>query len=321
MVGALVYALYPAHIFAMSATMSDIVFTSAFMLTLYVFLRWNEPASRHEKRWRWVVFGALLGLTSLIRGIALPFLAAWALVLWLAPATRGAAARRALLAALGLALVVSPWTLRNYRATGSFVLLSTDGAWALFNGHSPEAFGAQGRAIHETRRELFAEEMALPYPEREVALEKAQMRYAIRYALTHPMHELSLIPKRLYYLYEHDHWAFKWIGSRAISKDTGRRVHHVVSEKWDPTLETLADRYFHVMLALAAAGLVLSMRLVHRPFWVIPIVVVYFNALHGLLFFGIPRYHAAFAPMLALLAGLALVSVTSRLRAGRGATR
>ncbi len=68
----------------------------------------------------------------------------------------------------------------------------------------------------------------------------------------------------------------------------------------------MANFYFWALLALGCAGLVLSISLRHRRGWIVPLIVLYFNALHSLLFFGTPRYHAPFVPMLCLLAALSI---------------
>jgi hypothetical protein len=61
------------------------------------------------------------------------------------------------------------------------------------------------------REETFPDLMRLPRPEHEVAIAKAQTRYALEYAGSHPLRELRLVPARLYHLYRHDHAAFAYL--------------------------------------------------------------------------------------------------------------
>lgn len=81
--------------------------------------------------------GAAVGLTALTRSSGLALLGVG--LLWLATAGRRAprrAAALALLLVLGCGLVVAPWTARNYRAYGGFLLLDTIGAYNLWRDNA-----------------------------------------------------------------------------------------------------------------------------------------------------------------------------------------
>lgn len=88
----------------------------------------------------WLAAGLLLGGAALTRPQLVtfaPFVALWAI--W----QTGGEARRWLPAsamlALGMALVVLPWTARNYLETGAFVLIDTNGPYNLLVATEPEA--------------------------------------------------------------------------------------------------------------------------------------------------------------------------------------
>ena len=93
--------------------------------------------------WRWALAGLMFGLAALTRPLIVtlfPPLALWALLqarrdrkawrLWVI--------RYATLAG-ACALVILPWTARNARATGAFVLIDTNGPFNFLVGTQPEA--------------------------------------------------------------------------------------------------------------------------------------------------------------------------------------
>jgi 4-amino-4-deoxy-L-arabinose transferase-like glycosyltransferase len=207
LLAAALFAVFPGDIYGVSATLSEVPFACLLAGTLFAFLVWSRDPPRPSS-WCWLLLGLMLGLASLIRGIALPILAVF-VAAWLPSSgfTRETL-KRALLTAVGLTLVVAPWAVRNQLVMGGPILFSTDGAYVLFNAHSPVADGTQSFAMNAFREEVFSEYRDLPRAEKEVAMSKAQVRYAVRYMLTHPLRELSLVPKRLYHLYRDDHWAF-----------------------------------------------------------------------------------------------------------------
>lgn len=82
--------------------------------------------------------GLAFGLAALARPTALPLAAAaWAWLLALAPRPFGARARETTVLALGVALCVLPWTLRNRAVTGRPVLVTSGGGAALFDSNNP----------------------------------------------------------------------------------------------------------------------------------------------------------------------------------------
>lgn len=313
LLAAALFAVFPGDIYSMSATLSEVPFACLLAGTLFAFLVWSRDPPQ-PSTWRWLLLGLVLGLASLVRGIALPFLAVF-VAAWL-PITgfRRETLKRALLAALGLTLVVAPWAIRNHLVMGGPILLSTDGAYVLFNAHSPLADGTQSFALNASREEVFSEYRDLPRAEREVAMSKAQLRYAVRYMLTHPLQELSLVPKRLYHLYRDDHWAFLWLGKLHEDPVSSKRRRQAMSPHWEARWTAIADVYFFVILALATLGFGMALAPSRRRGLVVPLGVVYFNVAHGILFYGIPRFHAPFVPLLSILAALSIAAPLVALR-------
>jgi 4-amino-4-deoxy-L-arabinose transferase-like glycosyltransferase len=296
-------AVFPGDVFFSAVTLTEATFGLLFVVVLSLFVRWTHAAAR----WRWVAFGIVLGFASLVRGVALPFLVVPAVVWALAEGVR-VALRRSVLVGAGLALVVLPWTARNYQVSGAPILLSTDGPCAFFFAHNPLARGTDSQAMDDLRRQEFPAIDLLPPPYRDVEQAKVHLRYGAHYLLTHPWHEVTLIPRRLYYLFVHDHHV--WLMHREAVVIGGTPVGPV----FDRVVRTVSDLYFFGVLGLALVGLPSALRAAHPAALVFPMTIAYFLLLHGVIFFGGVRYHAPLVPVFSLLAAVGLQRVWERLR-------
>jgi hypothetical protein len=287
-------------------------------MSLWAWLAWNDGPAQGGPG-RWLLLGALLGVAALTRGVAVFFPAVFA-VAWLLDLGLGRAfLRRVLWLAVGVALAIAPWTIRNQLSMGSLIPLSTGGGYVLFNSHSPIANGTQPYFLR-FRNKVFSELLDLPRPEREVAFSKAQTRYALEYAWSHPRRELRLVPARLYHLYRNDHAAFEYLaGPRPGLR--GQPGNAILAEPWKRRWAALANGYFYTVAAIALVGFVCSWSRGRRRAWVIPLTVAYFNLVHAFLFLGQPRYHAPLVPLFSLLAALALVRAGEVLGRGLEARR
>ena len=235
---------------------------------------------------RWFTFGVVLGVTSLVRGVAFPFLAVPAAV-WLICQGVRVSAMRTSVAALGLLLVVLPWTARNAMVMGYPSLISTDAAAALFNAHNPLAFGSEKIEMSVLGEREWPSVQRLPLRQREVARAKAEVDFAIRYIVSHPWEEVPLIPWRIYYLYAGDHYPLR-------SETPQRPILHRIAVVG-------ADAFFLIVLLLALIGVPETLTAEDSRL-ILPLTIVYFTILHGVLFFGAPRYHAPLSPVLSILA-------------------
>ncbi|HEX9641056.1 MAG TPA: glycosyltransferase family 39 protein [Candidatus Krumholzibacteria bacterium] len=123
--------------------------------TLYLLLFWSMmallmlPDFRPRPRAQWFLAGLFLGAAGLARAVVLtvaPIIVGW--MLWRGHRGGGASAwsrlRAPLMAsclfAMGALVVVLPWSFRNLRATGAFVLVDTNGAYNFLIGTDPHAF-------------------------------------------------------------------------------------------------------------------------------------------------------------------------------------
>jgi 4-amino-4-deoxy-L-arabinose transferase-like glycosyltransferase len=306
---AAIVAVYPGMVFYSAYTMSEVLFGALVMATAFAFAA-LETRARPPRAASWLALGLLLGAACLVRGLALGWLlvppAIWALRLrpW------REVARRSSLLGLGVALALAPWTLRNAVRLGAAVPISTSIGWTLAHAHAPWETGRPSlkTVVHQHRfRERFAH---LPYPEREIVTMRAFTRSALSYMLTHPGHELRMIPVRLAVLFEHGH----------AGLEEGRTPEQpYFSPRWHAALARLADAAFYGVLLLGVLGLPRLLRPRQRAVLVVPLSALCFTAFHSVLFPAHPRYHFQTIPVLALSAAALLTRVRRRAEEpGRG---
>lgn len=308
MVAAATFALFPGEIFYAALTLSEPVFGVAFTGILYLLVRWNDPDAIAPPR-NWFVLGSLLGAAGLIRGVALPFasvpIAFWAL----SRRHRPGISKRSVAFVLGLALVTTPWVVRNALQMGT-PIHSTDLGLAFWQRHCAEAFGSQNKFTSALWTLEFRPLHRLPNPTREVELYKAAIRSGLRHIATHPWQDVSLIPDTVGYLFEHDHWAFAFSKSLEITP-SGQEWMLFGTER-DRTWERIADAYFFAVLVFAGLALPLVLLDRTRLGWILALTIAFFAFVHGALCFAETRYHSSLTPIFSVMAAAALVRAFSR---------
>ena len=277
----LILAFYPNHIAYSSLVASESLFMFLMMLGVALLLL-------ESRRWLLsVLAGAVFGLACLVRPQLLPLPAAFVLLL-------PGAKRGKLLSLVGiyaaLLLVLLPWTLRNYRAFGDFVLVSTNGGGNLLIGNNPWANGAY----------VFRPEFAsIEGSGNEAEQDRRAGRFAIRYIREHPVETLKLWPRKLWYLYRGDIEGIRWSleGFEASGKQASERL-------WTAVV-AVAEAYYLLLGAACAASLFLFLGQragAHTPFPFPGLAVIVFFTLLGLIFYGGSRYHFPVMPWVAMYA-------------------
>ena len=99
------------------------------------------------------------------------------------------------------AVIVAPWTLRNARTYGRFVLVASEGGVTFWTGNHPLARGEGDLAANpELKRAEIAFRAARPGLSAE-ALEPLYYREAIGYILEHPGWWITLLAKKAFYTF------------------------------------------------------------------------------------------------------------------------
>lgn len=134
-------AAWPTLIMFTTILASELLFATLTVAALDV---WTMPRASIWRRGAWA--GLLLGMAALVRpqALMLPGVYAMAMVLTSSAPRRhlGHQLRTALMAGVVMAVVIAPWTWRNYQLYGELVLISTNGGITLWMGNTPGTGGS-----------------------------------------------------------------------------------------------------------------------------------------------------------------------------------
>jgi 4-amino-4-deoxy-L-arabinose transferase-like glycosyltransferase len=302
LVSAAVVALWPNLIFHTAVILTETLFI--FLVMAAVLLLVALPAGARRIGWRRLAaFGALLGLSALVRPISLAFLPVLVLVLALARAGWRTTIAAVGVAAVAVVVVLMPWTLRNVHETGSFVAISTnlgDNLCMSRHAGADGAFQADEACIVRTRTSTLAE--------REIEVNDTNTRRAVRFVRDHPASEIKLVFLRAYHTVKNDHDGL----AASESYGTNRFIPSVLRR----ALEVVADSFFFVALVLSvlAAPAFVGRRRPWRLFFLLAGLAI---AVQPLIFFGDPRFHVPALPFMAVLAAVTLTRARDRLAVRR----
>ncbi len=263
-----------------------------------------------ERPWPWIISAAvLLGAATLVRPqvlVSLPFL----VLAWL---VAGLGWRRALAwgatLAVGVVLVVAPWTVRNQQVFGAFVPLSTNGGANLCIGFGPGAYGGFRFTDECLTGEFYSEGSAS-----ELANERISMARVKEWLGQDPGRLPLLSWNKLRYTFGLEVDAIDGVESYGYSQ--------VVSSGTREWIYRVSALFYFPVLVLAILGLVLASisalrdRRRHAGTWSV-IALTGAAVIVPVLFFGDSRFKVPAAPMMALFAALTLV-LTWRRFADRG---
>ena len=141
-VATLAIALWPNYIFTAGLFSKEALLILLLPLSIYLVLCAHEALAAPVRIGAAVGAGLALGMASLTQP-STQLLVAPILVFELLALTRwsGLVTRMGCIA-LGMAIVIGPWTLRNYRIFHQPVLISTNGGLNFYRANNPEATGA-----------------------------------------------------------------------------------------------------------------------------------------------------------------------------------
>jgi 4-amino-4-deoxy-L-arabinose transferase-like glycosyltransferase len=145
LVGAGLTAIYIYFVYYAATLMTETFYIIGILWILDLAVRLGQPTHQTpnpnlKRQWLWL--GLALGLTVLLRQaflLFIPVLFGW--ILWRSYRYQA----RSLLSMIGtlvgatviLLLLIAPWTIRNYRAFDTFVLLNTNAGFAFYWGNHP----------------------------------------------------------------------------------------------------------------------------------------------------------------------------------------
>lgn len=285
----LLLALWPSQIEFTTVLNSDIPM-NCFMLAALAFWFADRPAAMI----RGVLAGACLAAAAYMRPTALLLPLVFALSHLIQRPRRLATLGGALTMAVTMFALILPWSLRNQRVFGEFVLISANGGLNFWIGNNPETTGfyqkpPKGDLGNQAQRDRRLRDQAFAYIRQDpwLFLKRTALK-AVR------LHERETIGV---------HWNLKGLQSRYPPMAI-------------PILKWISHIYWLAALGLAVAGL--AHAVARRGLLAVaatpPVLIwAYFTSVYAV-FFVSDRYHFAFIPFVAMLAGGLLVTCLAKLK-------
>jgi 4-amino-4-deoxy-L-arabinose transferase-like glycosyltransferase len=167
------------------------VWDTALLALVFSLIFWATLEMREELGiLPWLGYGALWAVGVLINPSILsllPFFVGW--LVWEARKARAAWAKPFTAALLIFAICLVPWTIRNYRVFGKFIVLRSNFGLELWLGNNPDVTGTMGAWQHPNGNRLEAEKYQRMG---EIAYMAEKEREAIAYMWSHPLDTLNL---------------------------------------------------------------------------------------------------------------------------------
>jgi 4-amino-4-deoxy-L-arabinose transferase-like glycosyltransferase len=198
-VAALLTAVHPPLIRLSGYVLSEALYVTLAWITVLLLglvLDRRPPLAAGRAAAAALAAGLLGGIAVLTRPAMIMFIGLAAL--WLIVKRQQPAALLFLVAA---AIVIAPWTIRNVRTHGRFVLVASEGGITFWTGNHPLAVGdgdmAANPAIKQANLDMRREHMGLSPEE----LEPIYYREALGQIVSHPLWWAGLVARKAFYLF------------------------------------------------------------------------------------------------------------------------
>lgn len=278
-------------------------------LAVIALIKAGDAGDEACRSWRWLLAGALIGLSTITKGnsiLLLPGAVVWVL---LTIKTIGDRSKAMVFLLIGAFLFVSPITIRNYRLFHDLVLITADGGKVFFHGNGPNASGIS-RADLACQFDL---EQASKEPDYAHALFRKQARLISHASLkpsecsgfwfdktlehieTHPASALLLEVRK---------FCFFWNNYEVHDLDQTYQ-NYVILRKW-PFIT------MGMITALSMLGMAVSVNRFRRAFILYWMVFIYICSV--LIFFSASRYRLPAIPFLTIFAAHFLISLSYFIR-------
>jgi 4-amino-4-deoxy-L-arabinose transferase-like glycosyltransferase len=278
---------FPSQILYLNLTSTEPLFTFLLLLGLLLMSAGRQPA-RSGLAWS-AAAGMVIGLATLVRPVALLLPLVMLPLVVRDRRQLGRAGIRWFLLVISLAIVVSPWLIRNHRLSGR-VLLSASAGINFYIGNNPNAnFGFNRPDSARFSGYTTAEEARID-----------RMAFAEGWAFirAHPIAFIKRGVLKSMFLLGTDIDSWKWYLQQKTDGHIDRYVVFAV----------FIQGYYYVFLLAVAAGLWRAVRdrsLRNEGTALMLLVLLYWLAVH-FVFFGTGRFHYPIVPIMAGLAGLHL---------------
>jgi Dolichyl-phosphate-mannose-protein mannosyltransferase len=302
LIAAALTAAFPNLVYYTATLQLETAFIFLALATVAVLVT-HDWSTGPPSRARLVAFGVILGLSAEVRPFSLPFLAGLAVALLV---TR--AGPRNTLTALGwvaltLAVVFTPWTVRNIVRMDSPIVFSTNMGDTLCQDRSLDANGTFRFAAH-----CLEGYENVPLEDLEVERNSENTRRALDFVREHPGKELEQILERGFYMMRDDHDGVIAVEAGGNDPFLGHRLRTILTRT--------ADWYFYAILVVSAFGLPALFR-GRRPERLLVAISMLSLLAVPLGLWGNPRFHLPALPLVTIAAAVPLDSVLRRMPGAR----
>lgn len=276
-------ALWPNYLSGVYSIRKEMLAATLFIISLYYFVRWL----RHDGQSMLPALfcGAALGGLTLTQ----PSMMFAPIVLFGYDLLRKKMTRRRLsghfVIVVGMLLLISPWTYRNYQVFGRFILVTNNFGYVLYVGNNPQTIGVWGRF------DFFEDFEAKGYDE--LSGEEAAKDAAMQWIADNPAQFAALIPQKHIHLMAQDATNVLWL-ARAADAEASVRYK---------LLNISANLYWVLILTLAMAATASIIRRgaqYRDPLIVSLLIFLYTAAIHSIVESG-DRHHLIFVPIFFLI--------------------
>jgi 4-amino-4-deoxy-L-arabinose transferase-like glycosyltransferase len=250
--------------------------------------------------------GLLIGLATITKPNALLLLPVTLLWLWICPIypSPGRKIKSMLFVLLGVALLISPITLRNYVKFQDFILITADSGKVFFHGNGP---GSTGMERADLPDQGFAEE-SQSEPDSAHAFFRRTARALAGRPLKPSECSSFWFARTLNHMRAHPFSAFVLDIKKFFYFWGNYEVHDIDSTyKNYRTLRNWPLLPFGIISALGIVGMGLALKKFRQAFLLYAVILVYL--ISNLIFFVTSRYRLPAAPFLSIFSAYALTSL------------
>jgi len=269
---------------------------------LVALVPWILALAISRASWTSLPTGIVLGISTLVQP-ALQLFPVVLIATWYLSNGNGFSRQlfgRFVMLLLGMVLVISPWTIRNYNVFGEFVLISTNGGYGLYGANNEWATGGY---LDKTPVDL----SQLP----EVDADREGKRQGFAWIKSHPAQFVALAFEK----------NVRFMGDDAFGAyQTLRRGSAPLGEAYYLLFKGIANSYWLFVWGIILAGLFLGWR--HGPQWSgpalgVPVAFCYSFGLHSIVESS-GKYHILMIGLVCLIVPLCLSAATRNAKSQRG---
>ena len=284
-------------------------FNSLFLLVLIQ----GQPETDPGKGFgRWLLAGLLIGLAAITKPNALLLLPVTFLWIWQMNRSPSRKIQSMFPVLLGVALIISPITLRNYVELQDFILVTADSGKVFFHGNGP---GSTGMERADLPDQGFAEE-SQSEPDSAHAFFRRTARSLTGRPLKPSECSRFWFARTLDHIRAHPFSAFVLDMKKFFYFWGNYEVHDIDSNyKNYRTIQNWPLLPFGIISALGIVGMGLSLKKFRKAFLLYAMILIYL--LSALVFFVASRYRLPAAPFLSIFAACTVTSLYTQVRERR----